>query len=98
MRACKGIVSDDVSEFESYMPRHAVWSLWRARIEIAHVQYYGWALENRAALMPTREQVERATAVVEELRTRQHGRIVIDAVVPGKGSVFTLCLPAGAER
>src|ERR671930_850342 len=53
-----------------------------SRIEIAHVQYYGWALKNRAALMPTREQVERATAVVEELRTRQHGRIVIDAVVP----------------
>jgi pyrroloquinoline quinone biosynthesis protein E len=23
------------------------------RLEIAHVQYYGWALENRAALMPT---------------------------------------------
>ncbi|HVX91805.1 MAG TPA: radical SAM protein, partial [Xanthobacteraceae bacterium] len=30
------------------------------RVEIAHVQYYGWALKNRAALMPTREQVERA--------------------------------------
>ena len=28
------------------------------RVEIAHVQYYGWALKNRAALMPTREQVE----------------------------------------
>jgi pyrroloquinoline quinone biosynthesis protein E len=57
-------------------------ALGAGRIEIAHVQYYGWALKNRAALMPTREQVERATAVVEELRTRQHGRIVIDAVVP----------------
>ena len=34
----------------------------RARVEIAHVQYYGWALKNRAALMPTREQVERARA------------------------------------
>jgi PqqA peptide cyclase len=52
------------------------------RIEIAHVQYYGWALKNRAALMPSREQVERATAAVEELRTRHHGRIVIDAVIP----------------
>ena len=30
------------------------------RVEIAHVQYYGWALKNRAQLMPTREQVERA--------------------------------------
>jgi pyrroloquinoline quinone biosynthesis protein E len=52
------------------------------RVEIAHVQYYGWALKNRAALMPTSEQVERATGVVEELRKRHHGRIVIDAVVP----------------
>ena len=53
-----------------------------SRIEIAHVQYYGWALKNRAALMPTREQVERAVAEVEELRQRHQGRIVIDAVVP----------------
>ena len=52
------------------------------RIEIAHVQYYGWALENRAALMPTREQVERAVGKVEALRAKHHGRIVIDAVVP----------------
>ena len=28
-----------------------------SRVEIAHVQYYGWALKNRAALMPSREQV-----------------------------------------
>src|SRR6266446_1352237 len=57
-------------------------ALGASRIEIAHVQYYGWALKNRAALMPSREQVERATAAVEELRARHHGRIVIDAVVP----------------
>jgi pyrroloquinoline quinone biosynthesis protein E len=52
------------------------------RVEIAHVQYYGWALENRSVLMPTREQVGRAITVVQELRARHHGRIVIDAVVP----------------
>jgi pyrroloquinoline quinone biosynthesis protein E len=52
------------------------------RVEIAHVQYYGWALKNRARLMPTRQQVERAAVVVEALRRRHHGRIVIDAVVP----------------
>src|SRR5262249_1424391 len=45
-------------------------ALGASRIEIAHVQYYGWALKNRAALMPTREQVERAAAAVEELRAR----------------------------
>ena len=57
-------------------------ALGAGRIEIAHVQYYGWALKNRAALMPTREQVERAVATVERLREKHHGRIVIDAVVP----------------
>jgi pyrroloquinoline quinone biosynthesis protein E len=53
-----------------------------SRIEIAHVQYYGWALKNRATLMPTREQVQRAVETVETLRKRHHGQIVIDAVVP----------------
>src|SRR5690349_7646750 len=53
-----------------------------ARVEIAHVQYYGWGLKNRAALMPTREQVDAAVKAVDELRKRHHGRIVIDAVVP----------------
>jgi pyrroloquinoline quinone biosynthesis protein E len=57
-------------------------ALGASRVEIAHVQYYGWALKNRAALMPTPEQVERAARAVEELRARYHGRIVIDAVVP----------------
>jgi hypothetical protein len=57
-------------------------ALGASRIEIAHVQYYGWALKNRAALMPSREQVERAATAVTELRARHHGRIVIDAVVP----------------
>jgi len=57
-------------------------ALGASRVEIAHVQYYGWALKNRAALMPTPDQVERAARAVEELRTRHHGRIVIDAVVP----------------
>ena len=57
-------------------------SLGASRVEIAHVQYYGWALKNRAALMPSREQVEQAVRQVEMLRTRHHGQIVIDAVVP----------------
>ena len=52
------------------------------RVEIAHVQYYGWAMKNRATLMPTAEQVERAAREVDAMRARHHGRIVIDAVVP----------------
>jgi pyrroloquinoline quinone biosynthesis protein E len=57
-------------------------ALGAGRVEIAHVQYYGWALPNRTALMPTRAQVERAVREVDKLRARHHGRIVIDAVVP----------------
>ena len=52
------------------------------RIEIAHVQYYGWALKNRAALMPTREQVDRAMAAVASLRVALRGQIVIDSALP----------------
>ncbi len=52
------------------------------RLEVAHVQYYGWGLKNRAALMPTRAQLERATEVVEAARVRLKGVLVIDYVVP----------------
>lgn len=53
-----------------------------ARLEVAHVQYYGWALANRAALMPTRAQLEAATAAVTAARERLKGQLVIDYVVP----------------
>jgi pyrroloquinoline quinone biosynthesis protein E len=52
------------------------------RIEIAHVQYYAWALLNRSALMPTREAFMTAAHQVEEARERYKGVIVIDAIVP----------------
>ncbi len=52
------------------------------RIEIAHVQYYGWGYENRAALLPTRQQLERSVEVVEAARERLKGRMAIDFVVP----------------
>jgi PqqA peptide cyclase len=52
------------------------------RIEIAHTQYYGWALANPASLMPTRVQFEKAVAIVAEAEERFAGRIRIDSVVP----------------
>ncbi len=57
-------------------------SLGAQRVEIAHVQYYGWALKNRAALMPSREQAIGAIETVEKLRQAHHGRIVIDSALP----------------
>jgi len=52
------------------------------RLEIAHVQYHGWALRNRAALMPTRAQFEAADEIVAAARARLKGRMSIDYVVP----------------
>ena len=69
-----------------------------SRVEIAHVQYYGWALKNRAALMPTREQVEKAVALIEPLRKQHHGRIVIDAVVPDYYARFPKACVGGWGR
>jgi pyrroloquinoline quinone biosynthesis protein E len=69
-----------------------------SRVEIAHVQYYGWALKNRTALMPTRPQVERAARVVEDLRQRHHGRIVIDAVIPDYYARFPKACVGGWGR
>jgi PqqA peptide cyclase len=70
-----------------------------SRVEIAHVQYYGWALKNRSALMPTRAQVERAAAQLERLRREHKGRIVIDAVVPDYHARFPKpCLGGWGRR
>ena len=52
------------------------------RAEIANVQYYGWALENRAALMPSRAQMDIMVEIVTAARARLKGVIAIDFVVP----------------
>jgi pyrroloquinoline quinone biosynthesis protein E len=52
------------------------------RVEIAHAQYYGWALANRHLLMPSREEAEAAVAEIEHLRKLHAGSIVIDHVAP----------------
>ncbi|MBS4075956.1 pyrroloquinoline quinone biosynthesis protein PqqE [Ameyamaea chiangmaiensis] len=53
-----------------------------ARVEIAHTQYYGWGLRNRAALLPTRVQLETVTREVEAARARLGHRLAIDYVTP----------------
>ena len=50
------------------------------RIEIATVQFHGWALKNRDALMPTREQAQQVTKHVIEARKDLKGQLVIDYV------------------
>jgi pyrroloquinoline quinone biosynthesis protein E len=52
------------------------------RLELANTQYLGWALLNRAALLPTREQLARARTVAAEARRRLRGRMEILFVTP----------------
>ncbi|MCL4768004.1 MAG: pyrroloquinoline quinone biosynthesis protein PqqE [Hyphomicrobiaceae bacterium] len=52
------------------------------RIEIAHAQYYGWGLVNRAALLPTLDQVEAAHAAVARVRQELQPAILVDYVAP----------------
>lgn len=53
-----------------------------ARVEVANAQYYGWGLQNRAALIPTEAQLEHMTQRVETWREQTMGRMVIDYVMP----------------
>lgn len=52
------------------------------RIEIACVQFQGWALKNRGQLQPTRAQVDQAKSIVADARIRYRGSMVIDFVPP----------------
>ncbi len=77
------------------------------RLEVAQVQYYGWALKNQTAFLPTREQLDKATIIVEEARIKYKGILAIDYVVPdyyakkpkscmgGWGRQFLNITPAG---
>ncbi len=51
------------------------------RLEVAHTQYYAWALKNRAALIPTREQFLDTVRYVDKARERLKGILVFDFVV-----------------
>jgi pyrroloquinoline quinone biosynthesis protein E len=52
------------------------------RVEIAHAQYYGWALKNRDTLLPTAQQLENCMRAVEAAQQRRAGKMRIDCVVP----------------
>ena len=57
-------------------------SLQAERVELANVQFYGWAFLNRAALLPTREQVVRAREIATAAKARLAGKIDIFYVLP----------------
>ena len=76
-------------------------------LELANVQYYGWAWVNRDHLMPTRAQLQEAEAVVQQYRARIGKQCRLLFVVPdyfeerpkacmnGWGSVFLSIAPDG---
>jgi PqqA peptide cyclase len=68
------------------------------RMEIAHAQYYGWALKNRSALLPTRAQLDRAVAVVAAAEERLRGKVRIDMVVPDYHARFPKACMGGWGR
>jgi pyrroloquinoline quinone biosynthesis protein E len=69
------------------------------RLELAHTQYYGWALHNRTALMPTREQLERLEPIVRAAIDRLAGRVQILYVIPDYFAEFPKpCMGGWASR
>jgi PqqA peptide cyclase len=68
------------------------------RMEIAHAQYYGWALRNRAALLPTRAQLGKAVEAVAAAEKRLSGRIRIDSVAPDYYARFPKACMGGWGR
>jgi PqqA peptide cyclase len=52
------------------------------RLELANAQYLGWALPNRAALLPTRAQLARAREVAAAARARLRGTMEVLFVTP----------------
>ena len=68
------------------------------RLEVANTQYHGWAFVNRAALMPTEEQVRRSKDLVEIAQERLKGTMVIDYVMPDHFATFPKACMGGWGR
>src|SRR5882757_389084 len=69
------------------------------RIELANTQYYGWAGRNRAGLLPSRAQLERAETVVRAARERLGDRMEIIYVIPDYYSKYPKpCMDGWARR
>ena len=77
-------------------------------VEFANLQYYNWALLNRSEFLPTREQLDRAEAIVNRHRERDGTKMTIYFVIPdyyadrpkacmnGWGAIHLTIAPDGA--
>ncbi|MFD2395696.1 pyrroloquinoline quinone biosynthesis protein PqqE [Prauserella oleivorans] len=69
------------------------------RLELANTQYYGWAWRNRAALLPSRAQLEAAEAVVRAARERLRDRMEVIYILPDYYSRYPKpCMGGWASR
>ncbi len=76
-------------------------------LELANTQYYGWAHVNRNALLPTKQQFEKAEAIAQAFKEKVAGKMKIYYVVPdfyedrpkacmnGWGTTFLTIAPDG---
>jgi pyrroloquinoline quinone biosynthesis protein E len=69
------------------------------RLELANTQYVGWALANRAALLPTREQLDEARRLAAAARERLRGRMELLFVTPDYYAQFPKpCMDGWGKR
>lgn len=69
------------------------------RLELANTQYLGWALLNRRALLPSREQLDRAREVAAAARERLKGKMEVLFVTPDYYSEFPkACMDGWGRR
>src|SRR5215510_8682891 len=69
------------------------------RLELANTQYLGWALVNRQALLPTREQLASAREIARAARRRLTGRMEVLFVTPDYYAEFPkACMDGWGRR
>ena len=68
------------------------------RLELAHAQYYGWALRNRASLLPSAEQVRRAEDMVRAARGRYPQLMIVYVVSDYYEKVPKPCMNGWGNR
>ena len=69
------------------------------RLELANTQYYGWALKNRAALLPSREQLAKAEQAVLTAQKRRKIPMGIIYVIPDYYAEYPKpCMGGWGER
>jgi len=69
------------------------------RVELANVQYLGWALANRDALLPSEAQIAKARAAAAEAKARLEGKIEVLFVLADHYATYPrACMDGWARR